>query len=63
MNAPVDHDKCSRNVPMMELQAGACKWPVNDAAKGEQHLFCGLPADGSYCEQHRKRAYYRWVPA
>lgn len=41
-----------RSIPMMELRAMECRWPVNDAAVGEQHLFCGNKADGSYCPGH-----------
>lgn len=36
------------------LGYGMCRWPVNDAAKGEPHLFCGAPSDGSYCPYHRR---------
>jgi len=40
---------------LMMLQRGQCKWPVNDAAKGEEHLFCGERAEGSYCRHHARR--------
>lgn len=33
--------------PIHLLGHGECRWPVNDAEKGELHLFCGSPADGS----------------
>jgi hypothetical protein len=41
---------------LMMLQRGQCKWPVNDAAKGEEHLFCGMPAHGSYCKHHKAQS-------
>ncbi len=43
-----------RSVPLLDLNRGECKWPVNDAAIGELHLFCGNPADGSYCRSHAR---------
>lgn len=42
--------------PLVRLCAKQCKWPVNDAAVGETHLFCSAPAEGSYCETHTKRS-------
>lgn len=42
---------------LMMLQRHQCKWAVNEAAIGEQHLFCGMPAEGSYCEHHKARAF------
>ena len=41
-----------RTVPMLDLGANECRWPVNDAARGELHLFCGNPASGPYCPGH-----------
>jgi hypothetical protein len=38
------------------LQAHQCKWPVNDAGSGELHLFCALPAEGPYCQHHKRRS-------
>lgn len=48
-----------RSVPLTALKRGECKFAVNDAAVGEVHLFCGLPADSdrSYCDQHAAMAY------
>ena len=42
--------------PLLMLKARECRWPVNDAARDEIHLFCGLPADGPYCQHHKIRA-------
>jgi GcrA cell cycle regulator len=44
----------ARRVPIKELQAGQCRWPVNDAKPGEEHLFCGAKAraGSSYCKDH-----------
>lgn len=41
-----------RSVPLLDLKRGECRWPVNDAAKGEMHLFCGNAAEGVYCRPH-----------
>lgn len=46
-----------KSVPLMALNRGVCKWPVNDAPRGVEHLFCGLPADGPYCAHHAGYAY------
>lgn len=42
--------------PIHMLGHGECRWAVNDADKGELHLFCGAPADGSWCECHRRKS-------
>ena len=43
--------------PIYDLEEGECRWPVNDAAPGEEHLFCGLPHgrephEQPYCDCH-----------
>lgn len=44
--------------PLMMLKAQECRWSVNEACGGDDlHLFCGLPAEGSYCGHHRMRAH------
>jgi hypothetical protein len=43
--------------PLMLLQARQCKWPMNDAAVGEAHLFCSAPTEKSFCEFHQERAF------
>ena len=53
--AATEFDVASRNVPLMMLEARECRWPVNNAAPGEEHLFCGLEADGPYCAHHAAR--------
>lgn len=42
--------------PLMLLQRNQCKWPVNDAERGQEHLFCGMASEGPYCEQHKARS-------
>lgn len=41
---------------LMMLARHQCKWPVNEAEPGGIHLFCGLPADGPWCEHHAFRS-------
>lgn len=53
---PVEGKKHVAGLPMLKLKPGMCKWPVNDAAPGEFHLFCASPAEGPYCECHRQRS-------
>lgn len=47
-----------RAVPLVQNNRRDCWWPVNDAAEGEQHLFCGNPAEpgSSYCRAHFLRS-------
>lgn len=57
---PVDrnvYDAEAKRVPLAELGWRDCKFPVNDAAPGETHLFCGMPQDpgSSYCAHHMQR--------
>lgn len=55
---PHVYDATSRHLPLAELKGGECRFPVNNAAPGEAHLFCGAPAaDGPYCVHHAARAY------
>jgi hypothetical protein len=49
-------------IPLMMLGGQQCKWPVNEAERGEQHLFCAAPADGPYCEHHRARSVAPEIP-
>jgi hypothetical protein len=44
-----------RKVTLAELKKGDCKFAVtpHDAAP-DAHLFCGLPAEGSYCPHHQE---------
>ena len=39
------------NIPFADLSDGQCKYPVTESSP---HLFCGHPADGSYCPAHRE---------
>lgn len=52
------YDAASRALPIGKLRLrGDCKFPVNEAARGESHLFCGLPTKGGpWCDHHRRRA-------
>lgn len=43
-------------VPLMALKACQCRYPVNDAERGELHLFCAAPSDGVYCQRHTERS-------
>lgn len=47
------------NVPLAELSRCQCRFAVNNAAKGEQHLFCGHPVKigSSFCEHHHRRVF------
>lgn len=42
--------------PLYLLGLNECRWAVNDADKGELHLFCGSPAEGPWCECHRRKS-------
>lgn len=56
---PTEYDLASRQLPLVDLGRHDCKWPVNNAAPGEMHLFCGrerltgLP----YCGHHQARSH------
>jgi GcrA cell cycle regulator len=45
--------------PMLLLGAHDCRWPINDADRDEQHLFCaGITESGkSFCAHHLHRAF------
>lgn len=52
------YDAASRHLPLADLPAGTCHWPVNDAERGETFLFCGMPAETKrYCSHHHSRAH------
>lgn len=51
---PAAYDAASRHLALVDLERGDCRYPVTDDPGG-RHLFCGLPADGSYCAHHRLR--------
>ncbi|MFP1634105.1 GcrA family cell cycle regulator [Zhengella sp. ZM62] len=53
-----EYDATALNVSMTELKPGMCKWPVNNAAKGDPHLFCGHETEkpgSSWCKHHGLR--------
>ncbi|RWC29819.1 MAG: hypothetical protein EOS70_23290 [Mesorhizobium sp.] len=62
--APDVYDAASRHVPLESLKPRECRWPVNNAAQGEQHLFCGQATDDerSYCPHHCRRAVGAGTP-
>jgi len=42
---------------LADLAWHECRWPVNNAAPGEQHLFCAARrGNGPYCHAHALRA-------
>lgn len=43
-------------VDLMDLEGGACHWPVN-TLHGREPLFCGRHAEGPYCKVHSRIAY------
>lgn len=43
--------------PLSMLRARQCRFAVNDAERGQEHLFCGAEADGSWCAYHRALVY------
>jgi hypothetical protein len=44
-----------RNVTLLALKHGECRFAVTPhAAPADAHLFCGLPADGTYCDHHKR---------
>jgi GcrA cell cycle regulator len=53
-----DYDANALRLTLTELGSRQCKWEVNNAAMGEEHLFCGRPADDlrSWCPHHNKLA-------
>jgi len=54
------YDAASLHVALVDLAAGQCRFPVNDAGQGETHLFCGQPTRiGAYCAHHHERATAR----
>lgn len=58
VEAPIVRDAASRHVALVDLKHDECRFPVNDAAPGEMHLFCGMPAAAGrpYCRHHALRA-------
>lgn len=48
-------------LPLADLNLRQCRFAVNNAAKGEQHLFCGHPvrSGSSFCEHHHGRVFVR----
>lgn len=46
---------CGR--PIFKLGPGQCRFAVNDAWRGETHLFCGEPSEGGWCQAHRRIVY------
>lgn len=60
VGSKIVYDAASLHVALVDLAAGQCRFPVNDAGEGEPHLFCGQPIRrGSYCAHHHERATAR----
>lgn len=53
------YDLASRHVSLADLGRWECRWPVNRAEPGEEHLFCGhrTKIGLSYCPHHMARNY------
>lgn len=51
------YDAASRRLPLADLEWSDCRFPVNDAARGETHLFCGAATFGNtrWCRHHLMR--------
>lgn len=49
-------------MPLMMLTAQRCGFAVNDAARGEEHLFCGVEGDSRWCPAHRRIVYRQERP-
>lgn len=51
-------------LPIERLEPFMCRYPVNDAARGEGHLFCAArKAKGSYCAHHHAISWMKWRPS
>jgi hypothetical protein len=46
---PIRCELVPLNVPLIELEAGMCRYPFGDS----DFVFCGLTAEGSYCPDHQ----------
>lgn len=56
----------ARNVPLLDLEDHQCRFPTNDAKRGEPHLFCGMRSIPGmpYCLQHTEQAFdFSRIPA
>lgn len=51
----VEYRLCGK--PLMMLEARECRFPVNEAEGEDIHLFCGRPAERSYCDHHHGRVF------
>lgn len=53
------YDAGSRRLPLVDLDRHDCRFAVNDAAPGEEHLFCGhaIAPGSAYCPHHTARAF------
>ena len=51
----------STPIPLSDLTARTCNWPVGDAG-GAQQMFCGLQvARNRFCSDHAARAYVKTI--
>lgn len=60
VDAPVPFLIDGKNITLLELERGMCKWPVSHMSEPEV-FFCGLGQDGKspYCEFHHGRSVDR----
>lgn len=51
--------------PLAELSAFECRWAVNDADMGQEHLFCGsrVTESSRYCAHHKAKAFGLGTPS
>ena len=52
------YDAASLRLPLADVDARGCRFPINDAPTAAGILFCGHPIHAKrYCEHHHARAY------
>jgi hypothetical protein len=61
---PASPAKHTEPVRFVDLRPGRCRWPINDAPRGEMHLllYCGQPVatrGGNYCSRHAALTHAR----
>lgn len=59
LKAAREANAAARRVPVTELESRQCRYAVNEAAVGEEHLFCGAATKpgSSYCSAHHGVVY------
>lgn len=56
-----EYEATRKNLTCLQIGRRQCRWATNDAAIGEDHLFCGHDTSegSSWCDHHRLIAYGR----